>query len=296
MNTLTVRILAALARLGETCSLLGRIAWFWVRVGWNTLGAGWERAVLRPMRRAARHAQAQAHPHPPRAGHATDSAEPAYEPPAPPPATALYAHTPHPHTTRNVNDVRRAQRGAKWAQGGVRGFNARLATWTTAKVGTMGCAYIFAAIGTATLLGVFGAFGGVSGLVAAVGGAVSSYWLQLVLLPTIMVGQNEQSRQAEELADEMYHTTVKAEHHIVEVMHHLSAQDEELLRQTAELLRQTPMLAEILAVVRALPGGDALAYDERATAIALPAVPTTPARRASRAKTKQQTPEGTATT
>jgi len=65
-------------------------------------------------------------------------------------------------------------------------FNNWLAEKITKNVGTMYCAYLFAVIG---IMGVVGALTGNVKLVLVVG-AISGYFLQLVLLPVIMVGQN----------------------------------------------------------------------------------------------------------
>ena len=65
-------------------------------------------------------------------------------------------------------------------------INEWLAINVTKIVGTMYCAYLFAVIG---ILGVFGAFTGNVQVVLIVG-AISGYFLQLVLLPIIMVGQS----------------------------------------------------------------------------------------------------------
>ena len=70
-------------------------------------------------------------------------------------------------------------------------FNEALAKAITEKVGTMYCAYLFAVLG---IMGVVGAFTGNANLVLIVG-AISGYFLQLVLLPIIMVGQQLQSKK-----------------------------------------------------------------------------------------------------
>lgn len=138
----------------------------------------------------------------------------------------LFHHEPRQHQPRNVNEVHAAERLS---------FNDRVAVWISKNVGTMICAYIFAVIGVASLVGAV-----TQNLVlSATFGALSSFFLQLVLLPIIMVGQNVQSRHAELQADEAYHTTMSTYHDIEQVMQHLSAQD-------AELLRQAKMLAHLL--------------------------------------------------
>lgn len=152
--------------------------------------------------------------------------EPELQAPATAPGSALYQHTAHPHQPRNVNHVHRQQQEAA-------GLNTRVAVWLTKNVGTMQCAYIFAGIGIGSLVGV--ATGNV--VLAAVFGSLSSYFLQLVLLPILSVGQNVLGRHAELQSDEMFKTTQHSFHDIEEIMAHLSAQDEELLKQTKLLLQ-----------------------------------------------------------
>jgi ribosomal protein L12E/L44/L45/RPP1/RPP2 len=142
--------------------------------------------------------------------------------------STLYTHIPRPHKARNVNIIHKEEQ----SQGGL---NARLAVWLTNNVGTMICAYIFAFIGINSL------FGAVTGnlLLSATFGAFSSYFLQLVLLPALAVGQGVLGRHSELQADEAFKTTMSTYHDIEQIMQHLSAQD-------AELLRQAKMLVHLL--------------------------------------------------
>ena len=78
------------------------------------------------------------------------------------------------------------------------GLNLALAVWITKHVGTMWCAYVFAAIGVGSLVGAFTG----NALLALTCGAVSSYFLQLVLLPVIMVGQNVQQAHADAVSEQ----------------------------------------------------------------------------------------------
>jgi hypothetical protein len=145
----------------------------------------------------------------------------------PPQARAhLYTHEKHPHTPRNPN-ARHAQEHA------AAGLNATIAIWLTKHVGTMACAYVFAGIGIGSLVGVFTG----SVFLAALFGSVSSYFLQLVLLPVLSVGQNVLSRHSELMAEEMYHNTLRLLHENAEAAKHLAAQDAELLKQTALLVQ-----------------------------------------------------------
>lgn len=166
--------------------------------------------------------------------------------------TTLYQHVPHPHTPRNVNDRHAAERRANADRPGWRGrasaFNDALAIWITTHSGSMGCAYLFFGIGVGSLIGVLTN----DVILAAICGSVSSYVIQLVMLPILQKGQNIVARQAELQADEAFKTAQGTYHHLLQVARHQDAQDAELLRQSAEqrrqmdeLLRQTELLLTI---------------------------------------------------
>lgn len=73
-------------------------------------------------------------------------------------------------------------------------LNNWVAEHITAIVGTMWCAYAFAGIGA---LGIYGALGNKAKIVLIVG-SISGYFLQLVLLPIIIVGQTLQAQKHDE--------------------------------------------------------------------------------------------------
>lgn len=58
---------------------------------------------------------------------------------------------------------------------------------------------------------------------------ISSGYLQLILLPLILVGQNLQGRHSELRAQHDYETNVKAEKEIEAILLHLEKQDETML-------------------------------------------------------------------
>ena len=57
---------------------------------------------------------------------------------------------------------------------------------------------------------------------------ISSAFLQLILLPLIMIGQNLQSKHSEERADATYNATIRSEENIENVHKHLENQNEVL--------------------------------------------------------------------
>lgn len=137
----------------------------------------------------------------------------------------LYTHEEHWHRPKNPNQTHAEEQQKA-------GFNQKLAVWLTQHVGTMACAYLFAIIG---VCGLAGAFTDNTSLVL-IFGSISSYFLQLVLLPVILVGGNVLNRKQEIQADEQFATTMKTYHDEEESIKHLEAQDKELLKQTRMLL------------------------------------------------------------
>ncbi len=76
-------------------------------------------------------------------------------------------------------------------------FNERAALWLTNKVGSMGAAYLFALLACISLPAAL-----MSGSALIIVAWIAQTFLQLVLLPVIMVGQNLQSAIAEKRANE----------------------------------------------------------------------------------------------
>jgi hypothetical protein len=74
----------------------------------------------------------------------------------------------------------------------VEGFNAKVALVITRSVGTMACAYVFAAIALISLPAAIN-----SGAVIIIVAWIAQTFLQLVLLSIIMVGQSVQSRASD---------------------------------------------------------------------------------------------------
>ena len=142
------------------------------------------------------------------------------------PTKVLFRHEPHQHQPRNVNLLMEAEQAAS-------GFNTRLAVALTQGTGTMWTAYAFAALAT---IGLFGLLGWLNPFVFLLTTWISQQFLQLVLLPVILVGQNVLSHKAELQADEQFHTTMSTYHDIEQIMQHLSAQDAELMRHAKMLI------------------------------------------------------------
>ena len=100
-----------------------------------------------------------------------------------------------------------------------------LALFITTRVGTMGFFYFCLALVTMPLI-----FSSTMPIIQY----LSSGYLQLILLPLILVGQNLQSRHSELRAQHDYETNLKAEKEIEAILLHLEKQDEIML----EILRK----------------------------------------------------------
>lgn len=96
----------------------------------------------------------------------------------------------------------------------------KIALFITSKVGTMGFFYFCLVLVTLPLI-----FSGTMPLIQY----MSSGYLQLILLPLILVGQNLQSRHSELRAQHDYETNLKAEKEIEAILLHLEKQDEVML-------------------------------------------------------------------
>jgi len=88
----------------------------------------------------------------------------------------------------------------------------------------MYCAYIFAIIGA---MGVVGALTNNLALTLLIG-AFSGYFLQLVLLPVIIVGQNIQGKASDARALATYNDAEAVLHECLQLQAHLQEQDKVL--------------------------------------------------------------------
>ena len=103
--------------------------------------------------------------------------------------------------------------------GRMAGINRRLAVWITDHVGTMWAAYAF------TLIALTGAVAVVSTnvLLVLIVNLVSQTFLQLVLLPVIMVGQQVQAAHSEERA--------LADHETLQLLHEMNVTQLQILQK-----------------------------------------------------------------
>jgi hypothetical protein len=139
-----------------------------------------------------------------------------------------YKHVPHPHilhrkTARPVKVADQFSRTSPIAR-----FNTAFALKITGAVGSMWCAYIFAAIA------LFGLPSAVNNGLGGIVQWIAQTFLQLVLL-SIIVGQNVQAAASDERAESTYQDAEAVLHEALQIQEHLLTQDQELQRLIATL-------------------------------------------------------------
>ena len=118
-------------------------------------------------------------------------------------------------------------------------MNERIGEFITRVVGTMWTAYLFAGLGVVAMYGAF-----TSNLaLTLIAGSISGYFLQLVLLPIIIVGQNAASRSVELKIDET-HTASLAEFELAKTARAAHAEEIADLKQIATALHVKLAAAE----------------------------------------------------
>ena len=155
-------------------------------------------------------------------------------------ARAGFVHTPHPHIA-----ARKLAGPVKVADQHPRGnpvvrFNTRLALATTKTVGSMWCAYAFAAFDCLALPQAI--HGGLFGIVQW----VASFFLQLVLLSIILVGQNVQGAASDRRAESTFLDAEAIIQAAAQIAEHLSLQDAHLRDQDTAV---TGLLAQVQQIL-----------------------------------------------
>ena len=144
---------------------------------------------------------------------------------------SLYRHVIHPHVDERVEQgpVKVADQhpdGTRFAR-----FNKALGLRVTALVGTMVCAYGFLMLALVSLPGALK-----SGDTVVIVGWVAQTFLQLVLLPIIIVGQNAQAEASDKRSEQTFMDAEALLQSALQIQEHLGAQDAELVKQTQALM------------------------------------------------------------
>ena len=146
-------------------------------------------------------------------------------------ARSLYDYVPHHRTKEKLDRVARPIRVSEQLPHGnpAARFNSWFAVKVTNGVGTMWCAYAFAALAFVSLPSAIASHNADT-LVSW----VSQTFLQLVLLSVIIVGQNVLANAADKRAEATYNDADAVLHEVVKLQEHLAAQDEVLQKLLGE--------------------------------------------------------------
>ena len=134
---------------------------------------------------------------------------------------AKYEYTQHPHVATRKHPAEKARKI---------GVNGRIGLWVTRRVGTMWAAYLFFGLSLVSLPAAIA-----SGNVIVMVSWIAQTFLQLVLLPIIIVGQNIQAAASEDRAIATYEDAGAILEEAKEIQVHLSEQDKALAKLIAKL-------------------------------------------------------------
>lgn len=151
------------------------------------------------------------------------------------PSKYQYTQNPHEELRKQRGPATRAnlKRQPVEQESAVTRFNNRLGLAITNRIGTMWAAYIFVALSLVSLPGAIN-----SRNTVVIVGWIAQTFLQLVLLPIIIVGQNIQAKAADARAIATYNDADAILHDAKEIQSHLNEQDEaigDLLDKVASL-------------------------------------------------------------
>lgn len=148
--------------------------------------------------------------------------------------STIYAHIPHPHIEHRKRYAPKAAADLTKKIGPITRFNTFLGVKITNAVGTMWCAYIFAALALVSLPEAFK--GGTASLVAW----TAQTFIQLVLLSIIIVGQKIAGEATDKRAIDTYNDAEAVLHEAIQIQQHLAAQDAFLKQLIDELVERRP--------------------------------------------------------
>jgi len=117
----------------------------------------------------------------------------------------------------------------------IRRFNTWLAVKVTNGVGTMWCAYAFAALALVSLPAAI-----LSGNPVVIVSWISQTFLQLVLLSIIIVGQNVLAKASDKRAEATYQDADAVLHTALQIQDHLAVQDHEIVKILASISTLKP--------------------------------------------------------
>lgn len=157
----------------------------------------------------------------------------------------LYEHVPHPHIKHRAEHGPVKVGGARPGANIVTRINTRAAVLVTRAVGTMYCAYLF------TILALYGLPAALHGGPAGFVQWASSQFIQLVLLPIIIVGSAVLAEASDRLAKRQFDDVEAILHGQSEQAAHLAAQDDQILAILARVEANTQLTEQVHALVAA---------------------------------------------
>lgn len=145
----------------------------------------------------------------------------------------IFEHVPHPQIdARKVTGPAKTSDQRTKGKGPLGRLNARFGVFITVAVGTMWCAYLFTVVALVSLPAALQ-----SHQQLVIVGWIAQTFLQLVLLPIIIVGQNVQAAASDQRAEDTYEDAEAVLHEALQIQAHLQAQDDIL--QSLVSARQT---------------------------------------------------------
>jgi hypothetical protein len=132
-----------------------------------------------------------------------------------------YKYKQHPHVATRKHPAEKARKI---------GLNERIGLWVTKRVGTMWAAYLFFGLSLVSLPAAIA-----SGNEIVIVSWIAQTFLQLVLLPIIIVGQNIQAAASEDRAIATYEDAGAILEEAKEIQVHLTEQDKALAKLIAKL-------------------------------------------------------------
>jgi hypothetical protein len=149
--------------------------------------------------------------------------------------SGIFEYVPHPHAEKR-KEAGPPTVAAAVAQlhgpGPIGRLNAKVGLKITVIVGTMWCAYLFTAIALVSAPSAFRT--GNSLIIVA---WIAQTFLQLVLLPIIIVGQNVQAAAADARAQATFNDAAAVLEEAKQIQAHLAAQDQELEKIVASVAK-----------------------------------------------------------
>jgi hypothetical protein len=149
-----------------------------------------------------------------------------------------YEYQEHPHIEARKAKGPAVSKRHQYSKGKL-GLNERIGLAVTKRVGTMWAAYLFFGLSLVSLPAALA-----SGNVIVIVSWVAQTFLQLVLLPIIIVGQNIQAKASDERAIATYDDAGAILEETKQIQEHLKAQDATISKLGAELTSQLKKLTK----------------------------------------------------